>query len=315
VTAKQAWAAEVNADAAGWCTLLPASGTTSGTINVNVAENPTITARAATITFTAGTMTAAVAVTQGANSAALSTDKATIEAAYTAGTYTLNVTATQAWSAEVNAAATWCSIAPDFYAGSRAVTVSVTENQSIDPRAATVTFTSGTLSKNVTVSQAGNTVTPPHAASTQTWRFGNYLWSDVIQMPGCNKSSWWVTDNRPDCRSYTYNNITYYYYNWLELSYGVFCKAPWALPTEAAYEELQRTTTAIQLADVWGVGGSIANGIVVAAETTGYIWSSHTVGPWATPYYIWWTKEALGVHLNQADRSQTGVQVRCVRDL
>jgi hypothetical protein len=90
----------------------------------------------------------------GSLSSGLSIDKTTIDAAYTAGTYPLQVTATQAWSAEVNTAATWCTISPDTYAGSRAVTVNVEENPTVGvQRVATITFTSGTLTRTVAIAQ------------------------------------------------------------------------------------------------------------------------------------------------------------------
>jgi hypothetical protein len=65
VTSNTAWTAAVNT-AATWCTVSPASGTNNGTVTVNVAENPTVNARAATVTVAAGALTRTVAVTQEA---------------------------------------------------------------------------------------------------------------------------------------------------------------------------------------------------------------------------------------------------------
>jgi formylglycine-generating enzyme required for sulfatase activity len=87
-------------------------------------------------------------------SSVLSIDQSGIAATAFAGSYQLQVTATQAWNAEVNTGAAWCTVSPDGYAGSHAVTVSVTANPSINEvRTATITFTSGTVTRTVTVTQ------------------------------------------------------------------------------------------------------------------------------------------------------------------
>jgi hypothetical protein len=65
VTSNVAWTANVNS-AATWVSLTPASGAGNGTVMVDIAANPLTVARAATITVAAGTLTRAVAVTQGA---------------------------------------------------------------------------------------------------------------------------------------------------------------------------------------------------------------------------------------------------------
>jgi hypothetical protein len=60
---------------------------------------------------------------------------------------------------------------------------------------------------------------PPHAASDQTWVFGNQTWSDIIQMPGCNKVTFEISDDSPQCRSRrTILGETRYYYNWKYVS-------------------------------------------------------------------------------------------------
>jgi hypothetical protein len=74
------------------------------------------------------------------------------------GTYTLDVTATQAWSAD--AAATWCSVTPAFHAGSRKVTASIAANPTVAARTTSLTFTSGTLTQTVAVTQAAGENTP-----------------------------------------------------------------------------------------------------------------------------------------------------------
>jgi uncharacterized protein (TIGR02145 family) len=91
----------------------------------------------------------------GPQRAMLSVDKMEIAASAAADTYQLQVTATQAWQAEVDAeAAAWCAISPDGYAGNHAVEVHVAENPTTEIRTATILFTAGMLTRTVVVTQA-----------------------------------------------------------------------------------------------------------------------------------------------------------------
>ena len=69
VSSNGAWTAVVeDAKNHAWCTLTGASGTNTGVITVNVAENPFFTARSATVKITVGDLTKYVVITQeGAN--------------------------------------------------------------------------------------------------------------------------------------------------------------------------------------------------------------------------------------------------------
>jgi hypothetical protein len=74
-----------------------------------------------------------------------------IEATADARTDTVEVTSTAAWSSEVDAE--WCTVSPNSFAGSKAITVSVATNWAYEARSATITFTSGTLKKSLVVKQ------------------------------------------------------------------------------------------------------------------------------------------------------------------
>jgi uncharacterized protein (TIGR02145 family) len=87
--------------------------------------------------------------------------------------------------------------------------------------------------------------TPPYAASTQTWTIvhqtGNQTWSDVINIPECNKQGTHSCDiYEPICRSYTANGITSYYYNWQYVTenYNKLCPMPWRVPSAADFVAL-----------------------------------------------------------------------------
>jgi hypothetical protein len=90
-------------------------------------------------------------------------------------------------------------------------------------------------------------VTPPLAASTRTWVItGNGItqtWSDRINSPAdCNKSSFPADNSNPQCRSYTYNNVLYYYYNWpyVNVNRNTLCpsESGWRVPTKDDFVNL-----------------------------------------------------------------------------
>jgi hypothetical protein len=78
--------------------------------------------------------------------------------------------------------------------------------------------------------------TPPYAASTKTWVIKadsiTQIWSDVIQIPACNKANFKVSNVVPQCRSYKVNMNTYYYYNWAYVNANAskLCPSPWRVP-------------------------------------------------------------------------------------
>jgi hypothetical protein len=153
VTSNTAWTVAVTPAEATWCNAAPASGEGDKTVTVNVGANPASAQRAATITFTAGTLTRAVAVTQAGAPPALTTDISSIDAPAAAGSYAVAVTSNATWSATVNAGATWCTISSASATGNGTVTVNVTENPIPVTRSATVTVTAGTLNRQVVVTQ------------------------------------------------------------------------------------------------------------------------------------------------------------------
>jgi uncharacterized protein (TIGR02145 family) len=312
VTATQAWSAEANA-AATWCTLSPNSYAGSRAVTVSVAENPTVgVQRAATVTFTSGTLTRAVGVTQAAIAPVLTTDKTTIDATAGAASYSVGVTSNTDWTATVSAGATWCTFAGTPGNGNGSVTVNVALNAATVTRSATVTLAAGTLTRAVDVTQAALT-TPPYAASTQTWVFGDQTWSDAIHIPDCNKSSFTNSYTDPHCRSYTLGENTWYYYNWAYVSQKVvaLCPSPWRVPSQSDFITLVSNTNYSTLISDWGYGGYCNSGGTLANQGSGaYYWSSSEIdSSYAyTLYYL-----SSYVYPQIYGNKNYGQQVRCVK--
>ncbi|MDR3350941.1 MAG: BACON domain-containing protein [Prevotellaceae bacterium] len=270
VTSNVTWTASVNAGAT-WCTISPATATGNGTVTITVAAQLTAIPRAATITFTAGSPIKTVSVVQEGAPVTLTTDRTSIAAPFTAGSYTVAVTSNATWTASVDAAATWCTVSPATGTSNGTVTVNVMENPATVTRAATVTFTAGTVTRAVSVTQPENMGQPPYAASTQTWVLGTQIWSDVIQWPECNKSSF----NTPpaDCRSYTSGTNTWYYYGFGFAS-GNLCKSPWRVPRYDDLMTLHNAGLDTNLPAEWVIGGYyIIQNNTLHDVDNGYYWS------------------------------------------
>jgi uncharacterized protein (TIGR02145 family) len=157
ITSTQAWTAEVDA-AATWCAISPNASFGDGTATVSVvADNPVPQVRVATITFTSGTLTATVSVTQADAVPILEVDKTEIPAEGYAADYVIAITSNTAWTATVNSEAeAWCVLADASTAGNGTITVNVTDNTTMEVRTATVSISAGTgaLTRQVVVTQA-----------------------------------------------------------------------------------------------------------------------------------------------------------------
>jgi hypothetical protein len=310
VTATQAWSAEVNAGAT-WCTLSPNSYAGSRAVTVSVTENPTAgVQRAATITFTSGTLTRSVGVTQAAIAPVLTATPTALDATAVAASYSIGVTSNTDWTATVSAGATWCTLAGTPGNGDGTVTVNVAANAATVTRTATVTLAAGTLTRSVGVTQQRNTA-PPYAASPNTWVFGDQTWSDAIQIPDCNKSSFTNSYTDPHCRSYTSGENTWYYYNWafVNQNAATLCPAPWRVPSQSDFITLVSNTNYSTLISDWGYGGSAAGSSLAYVSLYAFFWSS-TAGNGLYAYYVVYS----GGHLEPySGNKDNGFQVRCVK--
>jgi hypothetical protein len=303
VTSNVTWTATVNSGAT-WCTLTNADATGNGTITVNVAENPTFDARNATVIIAAGTLTNTITLWQNAVAPTLEVDQTTIATAAAAASYTINVTSNTTWTASGYPH----TITPNSGTGDGTVLVGIVENTKAVAHSSTITFTSGKLRRIVAVNQEAYP-TPKYAASTMTWDSAYRLWSDAIQVPTCNKTSFQVSDSWPgDCRSDTNGEEIWYYYNWPYVrSYrDTLCPPPWRVPDyEDAYILYADNNWTHDYLS-WLDGGyytNTSNTSYYALYWTDTQYSSETA---------WTIDTGYGEH-SKTKQMYTGSQVRCVR--
>ncbi|MDR3367435.1 MAG: hypothetical protein LBO71_10790, partial [Prevotellaceae bacterium] len=204
----------------------------------------------------------------------------------------------------------WCTASPATGTANGTVTVDVTENATTETRTATVTIAAGSIAHIINVSQA---VPPPtHAASTQTWTFGNQTWSDAIQIPSCNQTTFVGNFIGPQCRSYTSGINTWYYYNWkyVDDNKSTLCPSPWHVPNQGDIAALVANTDS-DLLHTWGYGGHATGNSMFGESTQAYYWTLSTYGPDASQAYIGAYENGSMYQSNIS--KDLGLQVRCVK--
>jgi uncharacterized protein (TIGR02145 family) len=314
VTSNTAWTAAVSAGAT-WCTVSPATGTNDGTVAVNVLAQPEPAPRAATITIAAGALVREVAVTQAGAPPVLEVDETPIEAAYTAGSYSIAVTSNTAWTAAVSAGATWCTVSPATGTNDGTVAVNVLEQPEPAPRAATITIAAGALVREVAVTQAAPPAQPPaSAASTQTWTYGTQTWSDRLVATPANCSSTATLGMSSSDMLYKISDGRYFYtWKCVDDNKATLCPSPWRVPVADDFTALINWLTetgekeARLIAD-WGTGGYAMTNKISAATSYGSYWSA-TGGGSSANYLVYFTTY-LKVDTGY---KYFGYQVRCVQ--
>jgi hypothetical protein len=157
---------------------------------------------------------------------------------------------------------------------------------------------------------------PSLAASTQIWTFDDQTWSDVIHCPECNKETFEYSFTEPQCRSYTEEGKTWYYYNWkyVNANKNTLCPSPWRVPTESDFSTLisDTTITYSTLIDAWGYGGYALGTSLFEVDTDAFYWSSTANG---TNYaYNLGLDRSGNLDLASGNHKYYGFQVRCVKD-
>jgi len=157
-------------DDASWLTETPTSGTTAATSTVSATANTSPSARTGTVTVAGCGLSSTLVVTQ-APLATLTLSASTWAAPVLGGSGSLATITNQAgWQASVPTTVTWLSVTPAGAAG-EPLTLTAQPNTSA-ARSATVTVRAGSVTRNVTVTQAVPTLTATPAAYTFAWTGG-----------------------------------------------------------------------------------------------------------------------------------------------
>jgi hypothetical protein len=245
-----------------------------------------------------------------------------ISASADGGTYTFTVGSNTKWSVTVAVGATWCAVSPKTGTGNGTVVVNITENAATVTRTTVVTVTADTLSKTVNVTQDAlslyqyeATDAPANAVSDTVWVFGNQTWSDAIHILECNKSTFEESFTNPQCRSYTYEGNTYYYYNWpyVNTYANELCPSPWHVPTRTDFDKLENIThtNMVRLQHLWGFGGLALRISLLNTADDAFYWSFTELT--AEIAYAFHYPTGGGIPVEYNHFKLLGYQVRCVK--
>jgi uncharacterized protein (TIGR02145 family) len=162
---------------------------------------------------------------------------------------------------------------------------------------ATITVITVDGNKTATCTVTVKVATPPNAATDNVWIIGEgddqQIWSDVIELPACNKTDYdggTNSDPLADCRANA-DGYSGYYYSWKYVNEHAaeLCPAGWHVPTRADFVLLDQllggagTTCASgcgaivnDYVNVWG-GAKLGNssiGTLANVGTWGEYWSA-----------------------------------------
>jgi uncharacterized protein (TIGR02145 family) len=176
---------------------------------------------------------------------------------------------------------------------------------------------------------------PAHAASDKTWVIESadgsikQTWSDAIQIPECNKADYdGGSEDAPkvDCRNYTLEGKTYYYYSWpyVDTYANRLCPSPWRVPARQDFRDLDKAFggndnssldpeyVAHFYVNLWGgtYGGEIESDGTHDGPSAKY-WSSTVADDTnSKAYHLHFYPNVL--HTSRAHKYK-GFQVRCVK--
>jgi hypothetical protein len=168
--------------------------------------------------------------------------------------------------------------------------------------------------------------TPRYAASTKTWKFGDQIWSDWINIPACDHSAFSDSDTKPYCRSYTKDGNTWYYYNWtyVKRNERALCPSPWKVPSlvDLIIFRNWRAAHRFDWVREWGLPGYVMSESLVGVSEKGMMWST-TEAPVPDDAYefmgieVWLFADAIMYDavemVEESGVARVGATVRCVR--
>jgi uncharacterized protein (TIGR02145 family) len=174
---------------------------------------------------------------------------------------------------------------------------------------------------------------PHYAASTKTWAVKSQIWSDVINIPECDRDAFTNSNTVPYCRSYVVNGKRWFYYNWTYVNenQNTLCPSPWwRVPTNDDFKALDvalgGTGNGRSVAPSWVTSTYIATwgatyigaadntyGGFIHVNTGAFYWSS-TVRPAGSGFFLAIWNDG-SVRPSYIEDHYIGISVRCIRTL
>lgn len=186
ISINQSWKATCSAS---WITLTDAEGKNSGKITITADANPSVDSRTSTIIISHGGKTSYISITQE-GTPYLKLSKNNVDfAATSSGSQTITITTNRKWSASSNQE--WLMVSPTSGEGNGSMSLTATDNPTMDQRTATVTLRYGDKTATIDVTQAAGEGTISDEISSTIFAHDDgaqWLWIDAS-----DRREWTVT--------------------------------------------------------------------------------------------------------------------------
>jgi len=175
-----------------WATVNKANGTNNDSITITVSANSTFVERTATVTFTAGTLTQTVSVTQsGSIPDSLNLDFNSLTFTATGSTKQVQLTSNKNWT--ISGKASWVTLTPNGGSGNTTLNITTSANTSSISRTNSISFTAGTATQILIITQDSTPATADQLSlNKDSIVTGSSALSTTVQLQ--SNRSWTITN-------------------------------------------------------------------------------------------------------------------------
>jgi hypothetical protein len=192
VTSNTSWTVSANQT---WVSLNKTNGSNNDSVTISLTANGTSVQRTATVTFTAGSLTQVVTITQDGtilnpvDSINLSTNNLNYTAS--GSTKQVQLTSNRSWVA--SGQASWITLSPNNGTGNVTLNITASANTSAISRTNTITFTAGTATQLLTITQDSTPATADQLSlNKDSIKTGSSAASTTVQLQ--SNRSWTITN-------------------------------------------------------------------------------------------------------------------------
>jgi hypothetical protein len=182
--------------------------------------------------------------------------------------------------------------------------------------AAVGSCTSAAAVGTITVNEAA--ITPPGAASTQTWVFGGLIWSDVIveEPTACAGTSSLSTADPPPAQYLTVTPRTYYNWTCMSAATATMCPPPWRVPSASDAQLVINMEEQSVVYAAWApgaLGGGFIRGSELISPQINAMWTTSTGGNYFFGVAQFFANGG-GLYVRGIRTKNEGLQVRGVKE-
>ena len=189
VTSNTNWTVSANQT---WVTLNKTNGSNNDSVTISLTANGTSVQRTATVTFTAGSLTQTVSVSQsGSIPDSLNLDLNALTFTASGSTKQVQLNSNRNWT--ISGKASWVTLTPNGGSGNATLNITASANSSSVSRSNVITFTAGTATQILTITQDSTPATADQLSlNKDSIKTGSSAASTTVQLQ--SNRSWTITN-------------------------------------------------------------------------------------------------------------------------